>query len=84
MSRSYKAAYCTDNSHSHASKKMASRVHRHNERIRLLDHGDMQQEVGMYIAQPSRAYTNPYDICDWRFPAGADGWPVRGKNKIRK
>jgi hypothetical protein len=78
MSRSYKAAYCTDNNDSHSSKKKAARVHRHGENQML------RQAHELYVEQPSKAYTNPYDICDFKFPAGNDGWPIRGKNAIRK
>lgn len=78
MSRSHKAAYCTDNNNSHDGKKRAARVHRHGENTKLSMHQDA------FIEQPSMHYTNPYDICDFSFPAGDDGWRVKNQDKIRK
>lgn len=78
MSRSYKAPYATDNNDSHNSKKRAARVHRHNENVRIAT------QPLAYVEQPSAAYTNPYDICDYSFPVGDDGWYVKNKDKIRK
>lgn len=61
MSRSFKAGFVTDNKGTGAKKRHAARVHRHNENQNLYMMGIDYEPL------PSKAYTNQYDICDYRF-----------------
>lgn len=64
MSRSRKALWIVDNDNAGTkkwSKQKASRKERHAERMEL----DVLGED--YIVQPTQKYTNPWDICDYRF-----------------
>lgn len=66
MSRSTKENWIVDGANKpktkHQAKKKAARAARHAENTKL---SVLAED---YIEQPSIAYTNPYDISDYRFP----------------
>jgi len=61
VSRSFRKPFILDNKGMHESKTRASKVHRRNENVRVAVLGEE------YIPLPSKAYTNPWDICDYRW-----------------
>jgi len=63
MSRSFRKGFIRDNVGMHSRKTSASKVHRHREKVRVAVLGEE------YIPLPSKAYTNPWDVCDYRWIA---------------
>lgn len=70
MSRSYRKPWWVDGARhpktKHENKKDASRRHRHGEKQELEARGEE------YQPRPSLGYTDPYDICDWKWYAPED------------
>ncbi len=66
MSRSFRKGFVLDNKNKHDRKTNASKAHRHNENVRVAVLGEEYQPL------PSKVYTNPWDICDYRWISDDD------------